>query len=374
MQILIAADKFKGSLPVQNVVDAIAMGVLGVLKTITKLNIVKLPLADGGDGTLSILKQYLEVKQICVDTIDPLGRKIKATYLLKNEAAYVELAIASGLALLDIAERNPLHTHNKGTGLLIKDALSKGAKKIVLCLGGSSTNEAGLSIAAALGFNFLDKHGNIIEPKGENLQDIHSYKQASNSINAQFDILCDVTNPLYGKQGAAYTYAAQKGANAEQIKFLDAGLQHIAQLIETQTGVDINSLEGAGAAGGIAGGLVGLLNAQLINGFDFISNLTQIEDKIKQSDLVITGEGNLDASSLQGKVIGKIAQLCLKHHTPLVALVGNANVEAADLNALNIQYLKTIIELAETEKDAMENAAYYLEQMAKSIPFEELIG
>jgi len=381
MQILIAADKFKGSLEVQNVVDAIAngilkgfsKGVLGVIKTTAKLDIIKLPLADGGDGTLSILKQYLEVNEICVDAIDPLGRSIKATYLLKNEVAYVELAIASGLALLDIAERNPLYTHNKGTGLLIHDALNKGAKKIVLCLGGSSTTEAGLSIASALGFTFFDAQGQTLEPKGENLQHIDSYRQPANSINAQFDILCDVTNPLYGKQGAAYVYAAQKGANAKEIEFLDAGLQHIAQLIKTKTSVDINSIEGAGAAGGIAGGLVGLLNAQLINGFDFIAELADLEEQIKQSDLVITGEGYLDASSLKGKVIGKIAQLCLQHHTPLVALVGNANLALVDLNALNIRYLKTIIELATDVKDAMKNAAHYLEQMAEGMPFEKLI-
>jgi len=364
MNFLIAPDKFKGSLSAQAVCDAIEKG---IVQTYPTADVIKMPLADGGDGTLSILKKYINSSNVKLTTIDALGRPIEAYYLLQDNIAYVELAIASGLAHLNKSERNPLLTHNKGTGILIKDALAKGAKKIVLCLGGSSTTEAGLSIASGLGYNFLNMHGETLLPTGGNLLEIASFEKNEDWLDIEFDILCDVTNPLYGPQGAAHIFAPQKGADKATVEVLDKGLRHIAHLIKHKTGKDINAFAGAGAAGGIAGGLLGLFNTKLINGFDFIANIANLNSHLQKSDIVITGEGNVDASSLQGKVVGKMAQLCQEHQKKIIIVAGNSNLTKDELQNLGIQAIKTVIDIAENEQDAINNAMYYVEKIASSI-------
>jgi len=300
--------------------------------------------------------------------LDALNNPIQAYYLLDNGVAYIELAIASGLAHLKKEERNPLKTNNRGTGLLIKSAIEKGAKKIVLCLGGSATTEAGLSIALELGYRFYNEKGNIIEPTGGNLLDIVDYEKSTNLSKLKFEILCDVNNPLYGKNGAAYVYGPQKGADEKAVELLDKGLEHIATLILQKEGIDINSTQGAGAAGGIAGGLLGLFNAQLISGFDFLNDLVGLEEQIKQSNLIITGEGNFDASSLQGKVIGNIIELCNKYNKPAVVIAGNCTLGEKELRRLpSIKKIKTINSVATNLKDAMENASPYLKNLAADL-------
>jgi len=326
-----------------------------------------LPLADGGDGTLTILEEYLNANKINLKSIDALGRPIEAYYLLLNNVAYIELAIASGLTHLKKEERNPLKTSNAGTGLLIKDALKKGAKKIVLCLGGSATTEAGLSIASELGYQFYSKDGKTVEPKGKTLLEIVDYKKPSNLNEFEFEILCDVNNPLYGRNGAAYVYGPQKGADKKTVELLDKGLQHIATLINKKEGIDINTFAGAGAAGGIAGGLLGLFDANLISGFDFLNDLVGLEEQVKQSDLIITGEGNFDASSLQGKVIGNIIELCIKYEKPLVVFAGSCTLSKDDINALPIDSIKIVSEVAKDLKDSIENAAFYLKNLGAGI-------
>lgn len=366
MNILIAPDKFKGSLSAQAVCDAIEKGIVLIYPD---ANIVKLPLADGGDGTLSILKNYISANKVGLTSIDALGRPIEAFYLLQDNIAYVELAIASGVAHLKKTERNPLLTHNKGTGILIRDALAKGAKKIVLCLGGSATTEAGLSIASELGYVFLDQKGKAITPTGESLLNIASLEKTKDWFDIEFDILCDVTNPLYGPNGAAYIFAPQKGADEATVELLDKGLRQIAHLIKQKTGKDINAYAGAGAAGGIAGGLSGLFRTRLINGFDFIATLANLNSHLQKSDLVITGEGNVDASSLQGKVVGKMAQLCREHKKKMVIIAGSSNLAVDELQNVG-QTVKTITTIAKDGQDAMDNAAHYVEQLASRIDLQ----
>jgi len=367
MTILVAPDKFKGSLTAQAFCNAVERG---ILKSNSSVKIIKLPLADGGDGTLSILKKYLNTKQVNLVSVDALGQSIEAYYLLHENIAYVELAIASGLTHLKKVDRNPLHTHNKGTGILIKDALAKGAQKIILCLGGSATTEAGLSIAADLGYRFLNQQGKAILPTGGNLLDIVSIEKTNDYADIEFEILCDVNNPLYGPQGAAYIFAPQKGANEAAVKLLNNGLQHIAHLIKNKTGKDVNAVAGAGAAGGIAGGLLGLFNTKLLNGFDFIATLAHLEHHLQKSDIVITGEGNMDTSSLQGKVIGKIAQLCKKHQKKLVVIAGNSSLTNLEMKHLLIRSVKTVTAVAKSKQDAMKNAERYVEKMASEIELD----
>lgn len=287
--------------------------------------------------------------------------------------AYVELAIASGLVHIGEKERNPLKTSNAGTGFLIKDALQNGAKKIVLCLGGSATTEAGLSIASELGYRFYDKDKNVVEPKGETLLDIIDYKKPTNLNEFAFEILCDVNNPLYGENGAAYVYGPQKGADKKAVELLDIGLQHVAKLIKIKEGIDINAVHGAGAAGGIAGGLLGLFNAKLISGFDFMNNLTDLEKQLQQSDVIITGEGNFDASSLQGKVIGNIIELCKKYEKPLLVFAGNCSLSKDELKGLPINAVKTIKSVAINLNDAIENATLHLKKLVTEIELQKII-
>ncbi len=364
MTILIAPDKFKGSLNAQAVCDSIERGIQHAHPT---ANIIKIPIADGGDGTLSILQQYIEAEKVYVNSMNALGKPMKAYYLLHQKVAYVELAIASGLAHLKTAERNPLYTHNRGTGILIKDALERGAQKIVLCLGGSATTEAGLSIASELGYRFLNQQNQAIQPTGETLLAIAHYEKTKAFINFELAILCDVTNPLYGPQGAAYVYGPQKGANQTSVELLDMGLQHIAQLIQQQTTIDIHAIPGGGAAGGIAGGLFALFDAQLLNGFDYLAKLSNLESQLEASDLVVSGEGKIDASSLQGKVPGKIAELCLKHQKPLILIAGDSSLRD---DALHQIPLYTVSALAEHDIDSMRNAATYVERIARGIDWE----
>lgn len=279
----------------------------------------------------------------------------------------MELAIASGLVHLKPEERNPLYTHNEGTGKLIQHALRQGAQKIVLCLGGSATTEAGLSIATELGYRFLDKKNKPIQPTGETLSTIMHYEKTDAYVDFELEVLCDVTNPLYGPQGAAYVYAPQKGADQTTVQLLDKGLQHIAQLIKQQTNIDINTIAGAGAAGGIAGGLFALFDAKLINGFDYLSQLSNLENQIQISEVVVSGEGKVNHSSLQGKVPGKIAELCLKYQKPLILIAGDSSLQVEDLPQIPIH---TITAIAQNETDAMSNAAEYIERIASEIDWD----
>lgn len=365
MNILIACDKFKGSLSALDVCRTIQYG---MEKSYPDSKFYLHPMADGGDGSLAVIEQFIDSKRIQMETIDPLGRPIQASYLLTSDTAYIELAEASGIARIVKSERNPFITTTLGTGKLLKDALEKGVKKVVLLIGGSSTNEMGLGIAKELGFIFLDKQGKELIPTGGNLQDINLILSSNYSFGVDIEIWCDVTNPLYGPTGAAYVYAPQKGANtAEKVQQLDNGLQHVAQIIREQFGRDISQIPGGGAAGGIGAGFVGLFDAKIVNGFDALSALSGLETKIKEAHQVITGEGRLDSQSLDGKVIGKIAELCQKYEKPLTAVVGQNELDAQQAQNTGIKAIYSIMGLAPNEETAIREAKSYLLNLAREL-------
>lgn len=368
MKILIAPDKFKGSISALEVCRAIESG---LLKQGRKIEVTAHPMADGGDGSLAILSEYLGLESQKVQTIDPLGREIQAQYYTSSAAAFIEVASASGLVLLHKTERDPLKASTLGTGKMIEDALSKGYTQIYLFLGGSATNDAGIGIASALGYQFLDEHKKKLAPIGENLSNIKHIKPSTrfDFKNIKLTLLCDVTNPLFGSNGAAYVYAPQKGASAEAVAYLDKGLRDFSQLIDHQLGKDVSHLPGSGAAGGIGAGLIGLLDAQIEPGFEVISQLTGLEQKIQWADWVISGEGKLDTQSLQGKVIDGVAKLCKKHKKSLTLLVGKNDLTKQDLAHLNINEVLSIYERAKDLDDAMRNGVHYLEDMAQQIDF-----
>lgn len=308
MKILLCPDKFKGSLSAEEVCKALSKGLWSVNKD---FQITSLPMADGGDGSIDILKSRLLLSPIHVRTVDPLGRNIEATYYHSEGVAFIELAAASGITLLKHSELNPLATSTKGTGVIMKDAIERGFQKIYLFIGGSATNDGGIGIAQALGFDFLDIHGASLEPIGANLEKIQSIANHSsyNFENIEITVLCDVTNPMHGPNGAAYIYGAQKGATEEDILSLDTGLRNYGNVLKSQFRVDLSNESGIGAAGAVGASLVGLLNAKMENGFHMIANVNQLEEAIKAADLVITGEGKIDRTTFQGKVVGRTQAL-----------------------------------------------------------------
>lgn len=367
MKILVACDKFKGSLEADKVCAAIAKG----LQTQNKNFIVKQQaLADGGDGTLKILKDSLQLETVHCLTTDPLGRPISSYYLKDENRAFIELAISSGIALLNASELDIMRTHTSGTGKLIQHALEHGCKEIILTIGGSCSNDMGLGIAEELGYTFVNKTGQKIQACGRQLIHIDEIIKPRHPTEASFTILCDVDNPLYGPHGAAQIYGPQKGATQTQIAELDKGMRHLADLILLNWKKDISKIPGAGAAGGIAGGLFGILNnVKLKNGFDFLSDLIDLENKITEADLIITGEGQLDDQSFDGKVIGKIKDLSILHQKPLIVVCGINQLKGDSLSPDKSIDIFETMKYAKDQKDSMDNAEFYLVKIAQDIAY-----
>jgi glycerate 2-kinase len=307
MNILIAPDSFKDSLSAEKVAKSLAKG---IKKTFPESHIFILPLADGGEGTLAAIKgKFRYIK--CMAS-DPLFRKIESKYLwdAKTKTAFVEMAQISGLELLNESERNPLKTTTWGTGDLIADALRRKAKKVILFVGGSATNDGGIGMAAALGYHFFDKKGNELNPTGDSLIEIQDidYQAIYNLSKTEFIVATDVTNPFFGENGAAYIYAKQKGANPEQIAFLDKGLRNLNSILEKKQGINLQKIAGSGAAGGLAGGAKAFLGAKVVSAAEEIFNICDLKSKIAETDLIISGEGRIDSQTWNGKLISKLLE------------------------------------------------------------------
>ena len=325
MNVLVAVDKFKGSLTSFEANSIIKSAILNVKP---KYKVSTFPMADGGDGFSKVLKFYLKTKTVSLNTVDPLHRKVKGYYEWDSEGktAIIELAVASGIVLLNKQELDPLSTSTFGTGILINHAIKKGAKRIILGLGGSATNDGGMGIASALGFQFKDAKGNILTPCGSALSKVRTIERPSKTITVSILIACDVNNPLYGKNGAAYIYAPQKGANPEQVKVLDKGLMNLSKIIEKDTNKNIGKLPGAGAAGGVPAFLNGYFNCSMMNGIDLVIKYSNIKKFLKNTNLLITGEGKIDHQSLSGKVVGSLVEIANKNKVPVLLIAGTAEL------------------------------------------------
>lgn len=365
MKILIAPDKFKGSLTAQEVCTALRTG----LKMANpNLEIITRPMADGGDGSLKVLAHYVDLKTITVEVEDPLFRPIEASYKMTDTTAYIEMAAASGLALLKEKELNCMETSSFGTGELILDAIRKGATTIYLFIGGSATNDGGMGIASALGWSFYNKGGELLVPVGESLTKVSRidgtflfYQPAK----VNFKVICDVNNPFYGPNGAAYVYAPQKGARPEEVEILDKGLLNLATQLKAEGLKDIATIAGAGAAGGVGGGAIAFLNAELVAGIDSFIAMTQLESAIKDCDLVITGEGKLDAQTEQGKVISGVCQLAKQYDKPVIAVCGAADLPITEY--LQIKKIYTILSKSTSIAEAMDKALGKLTEIGAEI-------
>lgn len=323
-KIVIASDSFKGSLSSQEVADAFEIGVRDI---ITECNIVKVPIADGGEGSVEALTQTLKGEYVYVEINDPLGRRIKARYgyIESKKTAIIEVSAACGLTLLNENERNPMLTSTFGVGEIIKDAINRGSKKLIIGIGGTSTNDAGTGMLQALGYNFYNIEGKPLNGNGKNLENISYFTDIkANKSLKEIEILvaCDVTNPLYGENGAAYVYALQKGADKKMIKVLDNGLRNFASIVNKYNETDYSYIPGAGAAGGLGFTFKSLLNAKLVRGIDIILELIEFNSIIKDADLIITGEGKIDTQTLMGKTPCGVLNYGLRNNIPVIAICG----------------------------------------------------
>lgn len=324
MKILIAVDSYKGSLTSLEAGQTIQAGIQNVSDI---HNIEIIPIADGGEGILSVMLHTLGGKVQTVSVQNPCMESIEAEYGISTDGktAFIEMANASGLPLIQDFQRDPMETTTYGTGELIRDALEKGCRKFIIGIGGSATNDAGTGMLQALGYRFLDKDGNPLGQGGkilENIVHICTQNVHKELKNAHFIVACDVNNPFYGPNGAAHIFARQKGANDSMIEELDRGMRSFANVIHQTTGKDISHVPGSGAAGGMGGGLLAFLNAELKSGAELILDLCQFKEKATNADLILTGEGRIDRQSLMGKIPGKILEIGKQKGIPVIAIAG----------------------------------------------------
>ncbi|WP_025161854.1 glycerate kinase [Paraclostridium bifermentans] len=360
MKIVISIDSLKGSLTSIEAANAIKKGILSVDN---KSDVVIMPLADGGEGTVEALVQGMNGEEKVISVTGPINEKVNATYgiLKETNTAIIEMAQASGLPLVPAELRNPLNTTTYGVGEIIKEAIEKGCRNFIVGIGGSATNDCGVGMLQALGFEFYDENDNLVGLGGKVLNQIKRIK-SDNKLKeldeCNFKIACDVNNPLYGENGAAYIYGPQKGATEEIVKELDKGLKNFAEVVNKDLGKDIAHIEGAGAAGGLGFGFLGFLNSKLESGIKIILDEIKLEEVVKDADIVITGEGRLDNQTAMGKAPIGVAKLTKKHGAKVIAIAGCTTPDAVKCNEEGIDAYFSIVNKAMTIDEAMkkENA------------------
>ena len=318
---VVVSDSFKGTVSSREIC-AIAQQVIP--RHFPACEVVCIPVADGGEGTVDCFVQAMGAQRVGVTVTNALGEKSAAAYARLGELAIIEMAAAAGLPQVG-ALRCPGTATTYGVGELIAHAVDSGCRKILLGLGGSATNDGGCGCAAALGVGFLDADGQSFVPVGDTLGRIARIDTAEAEAllrSLEITVMCDVTNPLYGPTGAAYVFAPQKGADAEKVKSLDAGLRHFGDVIRSQYGLDVGAMPGAGAAGGMGAGCVALLGGTIQSGIDAVLDVTGFDRQLEGADLVITGEGRIDSQSADGKVVSGVARRTRAKGVPLIAIAG----------------------------------------------------
>ena len=361
MKIIIAPQSFKGSLTAKEATNIILDSAKSVFPN---AELVGLPIADGGDGTLETIIDATDGELINSNVKGPDNRIVEASWGLfnseKNEkTAIIEMARASGLAMLDPNNLDPFNSTTFGTGELIINAVKNGAKKIILGIGGSATNDCGIGVAKAVGIKFLDSKKNEIDNNVANfskIREINLNNFNPELKNIKFEVACDVTNTLCGIEGASYIYGPQKGASIDDIKILDKNLLHIGNLIEKELNLNVLNLKGGGAAGGLGAGMVAFFGATLRPGVDIIFDTLNVEEKIKDADLIITGEGQFDISSTYNKAPTAIAKLGKKYNIPAIGISGSFGEGFDKLDEFGILSKSTLINKISTLDDNIKDA------------------
>lgn len=354
-KVVIAIDSFKGCLTSAEAGEAAAQGIRSIDPA---CNTLVIPIADGGEGLLDMLTDALQGEYIRLSAHDPLMKTRETCYGISGngKTAIIEMAAISGLPLVPVNQRNPLLTTTFGTGELIKDALEKGCRDFIIGIGGSATNDAGLGMLQALGFRFLDTSGHVLGTGGQMMGEVVNidYSHIHPALReSHFTVACDVRNPFYGPDGAASIFARQKGADDDMIQKLDAGMQALAEIIKKTTGKDISNHPGAGAAGGMGGGMLAFLNAELKPGTELLLETIDFQGKIKDADLIITGEGKADRQTAMGKVPYGVLKEAQKGHIPVIVLAGSIE-DLPELNEAGFRGIFSITPGPITLEKAME--------------------
>ncbi|WP_319371826.1 glycerate kinase [uncultured Ilyobacter sp.] len=370
MKVVIAIDSFKGSL------SSLELGRLierGIKKIYKNADVKKVPIADGGEGTVEALVEGTKGKFVNIKVHDPLMRLIDARYgIMGNNVAVIEMAEASGLPLLQPEERDLRKATTYGTGELIKDAVEKGCREFIIGIGGSATNDAGLGMMQALGYKFLDKDGEVLGYGGEimgNIAEIDSTGAIEGLDRCQFSIACDVDNPFYGPRGAAHVYSRQKGADDEMVEYLDSSLKKLALTLKEKTGKDVENIPGAGAAGGLGGGFVAFLDGELKPGIDIILQEVSLAESIEDADFVITGEGRIDFQSVMGKAPMGVSRLSRDKGIPVIAIAGCIADDAEAMHDHGLDAFFSTINYPVSLEEAMnkERASIFVEKNIEEI-------
>ena len=336
--IVLAPDSFKESMTAKEVCEAMERG---IRKANSQIRCIHVPMADGGEGTMQSLVDATGGRVYSKEVVRPLGNNVVAEYgiLGNGEIGVIEMASASGIHLVDSEKRNPLITTTFGTGQLIKACLDKGVKKLLIGIGGSATNDGGAGFIQALGGRLLDENGDDLSYGGGALAKLHTIDLSNLDERLKYvsvEVACDVNSPLCGKEGASYVFGPQKGATREMIEILDQNLSHYAEVIKEQLGKDVISKAGAGAAGGLGAGLMAFLDVKLKSGIEMVIEYANLEEKVRDAEMVWTGEGSIDFQTQYGKTPLGVAMIAKKYNKPVIALAGRVG------NDIDVLYDKGI--------------------------------
>jgi glycerate 2-kinase len=358
LRILLAFDSFKDSLSALQVGEAAKKGIYHVL---SNANVMISPMADGGEGTIDALLEGTDGNEVEVRVHDPLMRPVTAKYAVMSHGgkpvAFIESARSSGLPLLPKELRNPMKVNTYGLGEQIRDAIERGYRHFVISLGGSATNDGGIGMLQALGWEFYDSVGKLVGSDSNPLLEVERISDARVSPvikECTFTVASDVTNVFYGEMGAACVFAKQKGASEQEIGILDQHLRKLARLFNEMYGIDVQTIHGAGAAGGLGGAIVAALNGKLSSGVQTVIELTGLEEKVKWADIVLTGEGSIDRQSIMGKVPSGVGELAKKHGKPVIGIAGRIDTKLEEVH----HYLDAVFSI-QTECRSLEEALQY---------------
>ncbi|EJL83884.1 glycerate kinase [Pantoea sp. GM01] len=369
MKIVIAPDSYKESLSALEVASAIEAGFREIFP---EADYVKIPVADGGEGTVEAMVAATQGNIVRLTATGPLGKPVDAFYGLSGDerTAFIEMAAASGLELVPAAQRDPLITTSFGTGELIKDALDRGVDHVIIGIGGSATNDGGSGMMQALGAHLLDDQGQQIAYGGGALPQLARIDIAQldpRIKQCRFEVACDVSNPLTGEKGASAIFGPQKGATPALVQQLDQALEHYAQIIHRDLDIDVLHIDGGGAAGGMGAALHAFCQAELRSGIEIVTEALGLAEQVKDADLVITGEGRIDSQSVNGKVPVGVAKVAKQYHKPVIGIAGSLTADVGVVHQYGLDAVFSVLFSICSLEEALANAAQNVRLTARNV-------